>query len=103
MRIVLTSSSVAYHFLTLVRAQSKNFPLAPTELQIQMPAGSIEAANAGATIKFGQPDSIATPTDVPSPNCVFSEEMDRRWQPPAEANSWYVKGSANSVVLYIDQ
>lgn len=102
-KITLTSSSVAYGVLALVKVVNKNFPDSPRDGVIQMPSAAIESANGGANIRFGSPNSNTAPTDVTSPDFVLEEGgsiplRDLMGYPLSEI---FAKGSANSVVLYL--
>src|ERR1700738_330341 len=101
-RVVLTSNAVAYNVVTLARAKRANFPLAPTDLSIQVPDNSVEAANAGATLKVGSPDSLVTPTDVTGGEIALLEGDTKVWPGPnIDAMNKYMKGSVNNQVIYI--
>lgn len=102
-RIVLPLSSVAYSVLALLQLQNKNFPVSPRDGIIQMPGTTFEAANGGANIRFGSPNSNTAPTDVTSPDFALTEDAtiplrDLFGYPLSEL---FAKGSANNVVLYV--
>jgi hypothetical protein len=100
-KLTLTSNAVAYSLITLARAQVKNFPLAPSNLSIQLPDNTFEAANDGATLKIGRPDSIVTPTDVTAPELVLGVGENKLWPGPSIDTNKYLKGSVNNQVVYV--
>lgn len=100
-RIVLTSSAISYSLITLARAKRANFPLAPDELSIQLPDQATEAANAGATLKVGVPDSLTVPTDVTGPEIVLNEGESKLWPENSDAMNKWLKASVNNCVIYV--
>lgn len=102
-RIVLTSSIVAYNLMTLLKAQNSNFPASPREMNVQVPPAAQEAANAGATLLVGTPNSGTTPTDVTSPELYLSEGDSYLYRVASgvPASEKYLKGSVNNQVVYV--
>lgn len=100
-QVTLTSSSVAYNLYSLLSTADKQIQRSVAGLNIQLPD---IAANAGATVKVGRPDSISAPTDVTNVEVLLG--VDQAFMFPQDvANNVslterWVKGSVNNEVLY---
>ncbi len=104
-RITLPSSGVAYNLYARL-ALVESPPYSVAGLQVQLPLAAVEAANAGATLKIGTPDSWTSSTDVTRPDISLLEgELDS--YPAAPGNTIglrdkWLKGSVNNQIVYVN-
>lgn len=63
MKITLANHLVAYDLFAKLSAADPNIGRSVRGLQVQFPAGSVEAANAGGILKLGRINAAATAVD----------------------------------------
>jgi hypothetical protein len=104
MRVVLASNAVAYDLFTLMQAIDPNIGRACRVLNIQFPASTFEAANAGGTLKAGTPNAAATA--ISHPDVALTEGGAYNY-PQDIKNTIRLAGrsvaaSVNNAVAYVD-
>jgi hypothetical protein len=102
MKITLPSLLVAYDLFAKMSTADPNTGRSLRGLNVQVPSSTIEAANAGVTVKFGRPNAGATAVDEDivlseGDNYNFPQDIKNTLSLPGRS----VIASVDNAVLYL--